>query len=125
MRTVLLCVAAVFHLIVAVCSAGAGVKSAVHQDVNQVQPQGALLQPNQEVLQQRLNQVQQMQEQMQQQIQLQLQQQQPLQIPILAASSPGMYTQNEKLVCCFQDVNSLWICILIQKSVHFPVQSAG
>ena len=54
-----------------------------------------LLQPNQEV--QRLNQVQQMQEQMQQQIQLQLQQQQPLQIPILAASSPGMYTQNEKI----------------------------
>ena len=94
MRTVLLCVAAVFHLIVAVCSAGAGVKSAVHQDVNQVQPQGALLQPNQEVLQQRLNQVQ-MQEQMQQQIQLQLQQ--PLQIPNLATSSSGMYTQNEKI----------------------------
>ena len=103
-----------FSLIVAVWSADAGVKSAVHQDVNQVQPHGALLQPNQEVLQQRLNQVQQMQEQMQQQIQLQLQQ--PLQIPNLAASSRGMYTQNE---------NIHWICILIQKSVHFPVQSAG
>ena len=90
----------------------------VHQDVpqqNQVQQQGLLLQPNPlqqgallqpselEVLQQSLNQVQQMQQQFQLQQQLQ-----PLQIPKpLAASSPGIDTQNEKVVCCFQYVISL------------------